>query len=62
MPQNAQLTRGDIYEFTDLENARSFRDHCVRPAFIFHGPDDGYVVAIGRAAQELIHDGHEAIK
>ena len=47
--------------FSRIEAAASYALRCTKPAFVFDGPDGGYVVAIGRDARRLMNDGHEAI-
>ena len=48
-------------EFRSLRNAAQYAFRCAMPAYVFHGPESGYVVAIGRDARELIADGHEPL-
>lgn len=48
-------------EFTKLETAASYAMRAVKPMFVFHGPDGGYVLAMGREARELMAGGHEPV-
>jgi len=43
--------------FTSLTNAAGYALRCRKPAFVFDGPEGGYVVAIGREARELMGFG-----
>ena len=44
-------------EFTRIETAAGYALRNVKPAFVFDGPEGGFVVAIGRDARELIACG-----
>ena len=47
-------------KFTNLETAKSYAAGCTKIALVFHGPEGGYIVAIGRDARALLADGHVA--
>lgn len=49
-----------LYRFSNLKSAASFALQCCGPALVFDGPEDDYVVAVGREARELEDDGHVA--
>ncbi len=50
-----------MHTFSKLPAAASYAIRAIKPMFVFHGPDSGYVVAIGRDARELMSDGHEPL-
>lgn len=50
-----------MYKFRNLKLAASFALRNVKPAFVFHGPENGFIVASGKDAKELIADGHKPL-
>lgn len=57
-------TKGNgMYRFTKLESAKSFAAQTRKVSMVFHDEGGtGYVVAIGREADELCKMGHESIR
>ena len=45
-------------EFRGIRAAAGYALRCPKPAFVFDGPDGGFIVALGREARGLISDGH----
>ena len=51
-----------MHRFKSLENAKSYAARCEKIALVFHGPEDDYIVAIGRDAIALENNGHKVIR
>ncbi len=47
-----------MHTFSKLQTAASYAMRSIKPMFVFHGPENNYVVAMGRDARELMNDDH----